>query len=83
MNKHRLNGYDTKSPEAFQLADCVGAMTDRAQAVLTTIQDQFHGDEIKLKDEYIYQAIETVLMEIKDINEVVNHFNQAQKSPDK
>jgi len=77
MNITRFNGYNPQEPELVGLTDCVDAMTDRAEAVLIMVQNQFiEGNEIKLKDEYIFQSLDSVLQEVQDIKSVVIGYSE-------
>ena len=76
---HRLNGYDMKDPTSLNLVDAVEDMADRAKAVVTFVQNEFvNGDDSKLNDALIYDALQSVVMEILDIKKVVSHYNQTQ-----
>ena len=78
--QHRLKGYDSNKPESCQLVDCVDAMTDRAEATLKMIQNQFIGDgACKFNDELIFHALDAVLMDILDTREAVNSFYASKR----
>ena len=85
MNKtpnllHRFNGSDLL--DNYQLFDAVDGMTDRACSVLTLIASEFSLDrDMRLNDEIIFNALQSVEMELHDIKSTVDHFYRAQKSP--
>ena len=79
--EHRLidgSRYDASSH--LHLADAVNSMFRRATSTLTLLSGQFiEGDRI-MSDDIIYNILESVRLELEDINTVVNAYHEAQVS---
>ncbi len=76
---HRLNGHDIDAPENCSLVDAVDAMTGRASSVVTLLQSKFAtNQDCQLSDEIMYEALESVAMELVDIQKTVQQFHLVQ-----
>lgn len=73
--KHRLSAYNSENPDSVSLVDTLCMATDRACASIAMIQSNFLNDGNQLNDEIVFNALESVCLEIKDISEIVNHFH--------
>ena len=79
---HRLNSYSAAQPAAHDLTNAIDAMTGRAFAVISLLQGEFaHDSDSRLNDEIIFQALQSIEMELHDIKATVEHFYQANKKP--
>jgi len=85
---HRLDLYDPKNPEPFGIADVIETKTSQSCAILALIQSEFTGEsKDKLSDEIIFSALQSVYLELIDIKNIVNHYNehnrQKKEKPDR
>lgn len=79
---HRLNSYAAAKPEPYDVSNAIDAMTGRASAVINLLQGEFAFDsDSRLNDEIIFQALQSIEMELQDIKSTVEHFYQANKKP--
>lgn len=82
---HRLTGQDTEEfyitdLSARNLATAVDSMTDRAESIASLLQSYFEYDSEKQPDDRtIYNALNSVLMELADIQKTVEAYAQANK----
>ena len=72
---HRIEGDDISNTVC--LADTVGMMTYRATGILQVISVNLDSDN-RVSDEHLKGAIDSAIAEIKDIDAMVQTFNQAQ-----
>jgi len=77
---HRLEMYDTKKPDSLDIANIIETKTNQSCAILALIQNNFTGEnETKLTDEIIFNALQSVCLELMDIKSIANHYHDSHK----
>lgn len=76
-SKHRLSPLGDEATPG-RLSDCINMMCGRAESVLLIVSGQFESEDTdKWNSEITWRAIESVINEIRDINEVVESYYNA------
>jgi hypothetical protein len=76
---HHLSPLMEEKIDARTLSDTVDSMALRAISTLVLLGGQFSDEEVsKINDDAIYWVIESVINEVKDIQQIVrSHHEQA------
>lgn len=74
---HRHTCYDPKRPDLNGVYDDVVLMNERAQAVIHMVQNELFADRT-LEDSVLFATLETVHLELEDINALLGHFVEWQ-----
>jgi hypothetical protein len=77
-SNHRLSSLGNEATPSH-LHDCVTTMCSRAESVLLLISYQFEGLSNKWSDDVNWNALESAINEIRDIQEVVESYYNANK----
>ena len=74
---HRISSLGNEATPGH-MYDCVTMMCKRAESVLLILSGQFEGDDnAKWSDSITWHALESAILEIKDIEEVVASYYAA------
>lgn len=77
--ENRLSGQSLDNLTALALTDIVSGMTARANGIITALQSALSSGEIEMDSGSIISALESVSLEIEDIQEIVRQFYQAHR----
>ena len=80
ISENRLSGHTTKNLTHLALVDIVTGMTSRAGAVVEALQIAVENKNATVYSLVIFNALESVGLEIADIQEVTRQFHLSQKS---
>ena len=78
-NDLRLSGHDIENPTATSLCCAVDGMTARASGIVEALQIAVENQTTQVELDVLYNALEAVVLEIRDIQEVTRQFHQSQK----
>lgn len=84
---HRHTSYNLENPDLIGAYDDAANMKDRATTMIYLLQNEFVAGDRTLDDSVIFSALESVRMELQDIESLLRHFvdsqnDQAQKNLD-
>lgn len=71
---HRYSSYNTETHELTDIHNEVIAMNDRATSVLHLLQNEFVMENRSLDDSCIFNALESVRLELEYIKRLLSHF---------
>jgi hypothetical protein len=77
--KHRLSEYDSKFPTSVCLFDSINNATDRAEAIIHLLQNEFIGEGQRLDDSSVFNLLESVRLDLVDVKAVAEHYHESQK----
>jgi len=76
----RTNSYNPKNPESTGLANDITDKVNQSSAILSLMQNEFTGEnEDRSTDEIIFNALQSVYLELLDIKNMVNHYHDSHK----
>jgi len=75
---HRMSDYNPEEPCLTGLLDSTVCTSERTEAVIHLLQQQFIDNDQELDNRVIFAALETVRMDIKDIVESLAHYQDHQ-----
>jgi len=82
----RTEYYNPKHPESVGFANDIANKTNQSCAILALVQSEFTGEnKNKSNDEIIFNALQSVYLELLDIKSIANHYHESHKKlkPDK
>ena len=79
-NNLRLSGHDIENPTAISLCCAVDGLIARASGILEALQIAVENQTAQVEPDVLYNALEAVVLEIRDIQEVTRQFHQAHKT---
>ncbi len=74
---HRYTSYDPKQPDLTNAYDNTVVMSERAQSAIHLVQNELIGDRT-LEDSVLFAALDTVRLELQDIDTLLRHFVESQ-----
>ena len=77
--ENRLSGQSLEKLTPLALTDIVSGMTARANGIVTALQSAMSGGDIEMDSGSIISSLESVSLELEDIQEIARLFHQAHR----
>ncbi len=78
----RLNGYDPKAPELLHLVDAVNLAAYRADGILHALYWAHENKGDVPTSEHVCAAVDSVVLEVKEIAMLLNHYFESTRKRD-